>query len=68
VRLNENVIIYLLQYVWCRVRSRLYSRLYSQERYQLPLRKSDLIETVEKELQQPEPFSQVASTPHLSPR
>lgn len=41
-----------------RVRSRLYSRLYSQERYQLPVRKCDLIERVEKELHNPEPFAQ----------
>ena len=56
---SNNIISFSLNV--SRVRSRLYSRLYSQERYQLPVRKSDLIERVEKELQNPEPFSQVAS-------
>lgn len=41
-----------------RVRSRLYSRLYSQERYQLPIRKEDLQSLVQRELESLQPFSQ----------
>jgi len=41
-----------------RVRSRLYSRLYSQERYQLPIRRADLAELVKRELDTIQPFCQ----------
>jgi len=40
-----------------RVRSRLYSRLYSQERYQNTIRKSEFRELMEMKMKEPVPFS-----------
>ena len=42
---------------FCRVRSRLYSRLYSQERYQNTIRKSEFKELMEMKMKEPVPFS-----------
>ena len=52
------VCVELIHNVWLfRVRSRLYSRLYSQERYQNTIRKSEFKELMEMKMKEPIPFS-----------